>query len=166
MSLDLYVLTPIMPKQKEFGDIVLSDLTKEEANVFEKILPNCAVLDTHIYYDYKKHWEMLGYKETPQIRFNEEECIVEYIFWDDIVGYYSLIEPISTIPVLERGERYEVHVKVVDDFSGSSSDFIDSAPTGKFYTKDNLSEFLSKVRDDLKDYWNRIDDKDVIFLEW
>lgn len=166
MSLDIYALTPVLPKDKEFGDIVLSDLTKEEANIFEKILPNCAVLDTHVYYDYKKHWQQLGYKELPQIRLKHDDNIVEYIFWDDITGFYTLVEPLDSIPILVRGERYEVFVKTVDDFDGSSHDFKADTPTGKFYTKENLQSFIDHLKPEFIEYWNKISDKDVIFLEW
>lgn len=175
MSLDIYVIKPV-----EYCDTkilhdrrrcIINFLTKEESDIFNSICEGSSVPETpNTYYDFHNYIKTIHKSDdTPQCKVDYEMGIVTYSFWNDLIGYYDIIEPLSSIPYLDVSDKYkacyidlneEMYLEKYD-FKNKENPFSD-----RFICHKKFDELISHLEDEHSEYWKkRLKNELIIWMD-
>lgn len=176
MSLDIYVIKPV-----EYCDTkilhdrrrsVINFLTKEESDIFNSICEGSAVPETpNTYYDFHNYIKTIHKSDdTPQCKVDYEIGTVTYSFWNDLIGYYDIIEPLSSVPFLDVSDKYkacyidlneEMYLEKYD-FKNKENPFSD-----RFICHTKFDELISHLEDEPSEYWKkRLKNELIIWMDY
>lgn len=174
MSLDIHVfkLTPFPEDYKPYAKDtnLIFNISKEDAELLNSIVPGTCVKDDFKYYDIIKycHENELDYSGFYCERDEEGNVILLSIKHYTDNGWEIHTDSVDNFETIPYDGTYVLNIKEFNNmFSGGSYSFIsrEDHPEKTYYTRKNIDEFLKHIPKQDHKEWNIADDE-VIYLEY
>lgn len=153
MSLDVLTIDLVAFKDElsvlDIYDLQPHEITKEQAEEFNLLLPGCAIRDTFEYFDVDK------YAKENELDINGwhfvsvgDEQYIEMRTWNDYTGWSFLSAPLADFETfIEKEEIYLLNYEHHGCLGGKEI-FGDERPPEEFYSYKDLKEFKKYIAED------------------
>lgn len=176
MSLDIYIIKPMQFDETKFSKDrrlqTINFLTKDEAEIFNLVCKGSAIPEKeNEYYDFHNHIKKIHKSDdTPQCIVNYDDGIVTYKFWDDIIGYYDIIEPLSSIPFLDVTDKFKAcYIDLNEQMYLDRTDFIDNTNPfdERFIFSSKFNDLNNSLKHEQSEYWlKRLQHEHIIWMDY
>ncbi len=169
MSLDVYVIEPILHENIFDGCTTIYNINHDDAKIFEACVKGCTNYDNARFPMLMHHGKSLGL-DVCNYSIDTVKKMVAYTCWDDRKGYYVHHVPIDEVPLSEPSDSFYVTFTNSSNrrhYSAQKEIFIDreDLPKGEYFNYYTQDDFLKYVKDEDKDDW-RIDKDQIIYMNW
>lgn len=169
MSLDVYVIEPILHEDIFDGCTTIYNISHEDAKIFEACVSGCTNYENVQFPLCHQYGKSLGL-DVCNYTYDKDTKNVTFTCWDDYKGYYNHTVPFSEIPLSPPSDSFYVTFTSSSNknhYSAQKEIFIDrdDLPKGEYFNYYTQNDFLKYVKDEDKDDW-RIEKDQIIFMNW